>query len=62
MTGISQNKLTKKQIRKKEKEKKKRRKRINSRIDNAITACALLMAIAIGAMEVIDTMRKRGKI
>ncbi len=58
MTGISQNKLSKKQQRKKEKQRQKRWKRINSKIDNAIAGCVILAAVGIGIMEVIDNRKK----
>lgn len=58
MTGISQNKLSKKQQRKKEKQRQKRWKRINAKIDNTIAGCVILVAVGIGIMEMIDNRKK----
>lgn len=58
MTGISQNKLSKKQQRKKERQKKKRWRRINAKIDNTIAGCVILAAVGIGIMEMIDNRKK----
>lgn len=59
MTGISQNRLKKKQERKRAKMQEKRRKRINSKVDNAITACVLLLAGGIAIMEVLSELNRR---
>lgn len=61
MTGISQNRLKKKQERKRAKMQEKRRKRINSKVDNTITACVLLLAAGIAIMEVFSELNNGRK-
>lgn len=57
MTIISENKLKKKQERKRAKQREKRWKRINSKIDNVITAGALLIVVGAGITEVLEAVK-----
>ncbi len=59
MTGISQDRLKKKQLRKKQKQRKKKWKRINARIEKGISRLVLLLAGGIAIMEVAEAMRGR---
>lgn len=58
MTGISQNRLKKKQERQRVKQQEKRWKRINARIDKTIAHCVLLIAIGIVISEVLEAMNR----